>query len=222
MSDIYGNLPDITVTVALVGALSGLLSAYATAKLNGLFNHQIKMVEYRNAYYQKLIDKRLSALDDLKGFLGVFKGSLLCEDDKTIRSTYYHTPFIYRDIADKFSNLYGHEMWLNDDAHEKFITFRDLFADIHKEIIKSGFDRDFIFEIGLENESVIYPAAQELYTALSKEYFDVHDFEPLKKAYTELRLPTLEWFQARKKQLAPPQKPQIKLPKPEDKSEKTE
>lgn len=221
--DEYGNLLDVTVTVALCSAFSAIVAAALTAKLNHLYNHQIKMVEYRNAYYQKLIEKRLAALDDLKVFLSLIQQVVyLTDTGKNVREIYYPSPSVYMRTAKRFSELFGHEMWLSDKTREKFILFRDVFSDVHQEIVKRKFDVNFIFAIGIQNEDIIYNAAKDLYMALSEEYFHVHDIEQLKTVYKELRLPIPEWFPGRKKQALPVQRPQIQIPALPDKSEKTE
>ncbi len=175
---------ETTITVALYSLLSATLAAFITAKLNSIYNNQLKQIEYRNAYYQKLIDKRLAGLDELLDMLKYFRETMIIAPrNELIKTIYYHTPSIYKDVFPEIQKAFNNTIWLGPDAYQSGLKLRNTFFDIHEEIVKSNFDVDKIFELGIKNESRLREAAKEFHFYLTGEYFNVHDFEPIKKMY---------------------------------------
>jgi len=217
-----GHLLDVVITAAFVGFLSSAVTATITAKLNALYNHQLKMIEYRNAYYQKLAERRLAALDCMREFLMLLQDTILLDGKRTIRRIYYLDPSDYQEKLPQIFKTFSYEMWLTVEAREKFIDLKSIFSDINDEIVKKKFDANFMIDISLANDQLIMRVAGEFYRALNAEYFEAHDFEPLKMIYKELKLPNPGWFQSRKRLLQPRPAPKIVIPQPDRRPRKTE
>lgn len=111
--------PDQLALFSSAIAVGGILLG---AVVTGLYNLRSKRNEYANEYYKTVIQRRITAYEQLESLIVYFKASVVGTDNQA-----YHLPFsgenAKEELFKRFFSVMSQDLWLSDDA---FLKTRDL------------------------------------------------------------------------------------------------
>ena len=152
---------------------SSLLSAVLGALIAGAYALKNRQNEYVNEYYKTVIQRRITAYEQLENLIVSIKTCVLDKDNKP-----YHLLF---SKADDWDNLYiliykviSQSLWLSEDA---FMISRDL---NYLVFLKTPDETDMI-EFGKQNYEKIASIRAELEKILAIDMLDLHNVKKFLK-----------------------------------------
>ncbi len=146
---------------------STVIATIGSAIINSFFSYKIKTYDFKSDYYKKIIQRRISAHEQLEDLVVALKLAVT-DDDKLP----YH--FLFSDENTKateyyslFMKLQPHILWLSE---ELFLILRDIQDTMH-DYAESG----SVIEFGKRNYNRLAELRHQMEQAMSRDLLMLHD-----------------------------------------------
>ncbi|MBH8559858.1 hypothetical protein [Hymenobacter negativus] len=170
---------NYTLFAAIIAALASLTSAYIALKS--------KDKDFKNDYYKKMIDKRLSAYDDIESILNnlshvVNVEKLVNKKPESVGAIFkfFESDESFHAFMNKLQSVIHKGFWLSTGCKNEIIDFYNKLSEIGKELKvyeNQNFNRDELINAGLKYYNSIDKVRIRVYLLMVEEIIEIQNVE---------------------------------------------
>jgi hypothetical protein len=170
----------IDFTNNLSPAFWAILGVVVGGLVSFVGNWSIKNLEYRNAFYQKLIDKRMILYDELEEALKPFNKFDIDPENRIICMHVVRNPDEFQRAFRDFQLIKAKSQWFGQSTRGEIFKLADFLWRLDCEI-KPGMSKSELTQISLDYSQKAFDLTTSALESMYGDYLELHDIRPLKK-----------------------------------------
>lgn len=186
----------VTLFAALVAAWAAIKNTATitrtqndVAELTNRTTHEIKAKDYKNDFYKKIIDKRLSAWEEAERAIGLVNSSVEDNDSKQKVYKYFLSEEEFNKVLHSFRSLTVRSFWMGKDYSNALADFQDKLISIASECFVADKENqtkavDFskiddvkLYEAGIKQYANCRKLLRLLMRAQAQQLLTLHDID---------------------------------------------